>query len=90
MDQPAMGTMASQIGPIPSDGGEFLKFLIVVREIAETINPIEERINKIRELLAVPKWMDFDLVWWVSYSACTNSLARFFSNSSHTSSYLPS
>ena len=57
--EPSTGTMASQIGQIPSDGGEFLQFLITVRKIAETINPIAERIGKLKELASVERWSDF-------------------------------
>lgn len=35
-EQSPPSTMASQVGPIPQDGGEFLPFLIEYRRIVET------------------------------------------------------
>lgn len=53
------GTMSSDIGPIPADGGEYLKFLLVVRRIVEQPTPIIERIMELRAELARPKWQEF-------------------------------
>jgi hypothetical protein len=49
-------TCASDIGQIPRDGGEYLKFLIAIRKIVELDEPIENRIDKLREMQMVDDW----------------------------------
>jgi hypothetical protein len=56
LDKPPEGAMASEIGPIPIDGGDFLPFLLAVRQAVECANPIAYRIEKLRELLADRRW----------------------------------
>ena len=53
------GTMASDIGQIPRDGGDYLKFLLKVREIIEELSPIEVRRTRLREELRNPAWAYF-------------------------------
>ncbi|MES2262090.1 MAG: hypothetical protein V4724_26515 [Pseudomonadota bacterium] len=53
------GTMASTIGPITSDGGEFLQFLLAVRRIVEQVAPINERVAELRAELTRPHWQEF-------------------------------
>lgn len=50
IDNPSMGTMASSIGQIQNDGGNFLPFLIAVRTIVESHDSIESRIKLLREM----------------------------------------
>lgn len=49
-------SMASQIGPIPSDGGGYLPFLLQVREVLEGSGTIEERLSKLKALAKSPEW----------------------------------
>jgi len=41
------GTVASDIGPVPEDGGDYLPFLLKVRGIVEADLSIEQRINEL-------------------------------------------
>lgn len=50
---------ASEIGPVPLDGGNFLKFLIAVRKIAESETTIESRISELRGELSRDEWQEF-------------------------------
>lgn len=59
MDEPGPGMMASQMGPIPLDGGEFLRFLIMVREIVESGLPIEARAARLLAELKRTFWCKF-------------------------------
>ncbi|MDO8250443.1 MAG: hypothetical protein Q7T78_12110 [Rhodoferax sp.] len=52
-------TMASDVGQIPSDGGEYLKFLLKVRAIVEQDEPIESRELLLRDELRLPEWSGF-------------------------------
>ena len=52
------GIMASQIGYIPSNGGDYLPFLIRVREIVETVNSVDWRITELKKLLAEQRFVD--------------------------------
>lgn len=47
---PPEGKMASVVGPIPTDGGGFLKFLKDFRSIVESDAPVPERLSEIRSL----------------------------------------
>lgn len=53
------GQMASDVGPVPADGGEYLKFLIAVRRIAERNAPIDRRMSLLKELLAREEYEGF-------------------------------
>lgn len=53
------GTMASDVGPIPVDGGDYLKFLFKIRAIVEAFGGIEVRRTLLREELRKPEWADF-------------------------------
>lgn len=48
--------MSSIVGPIPYDGGDFMPFLISVREVVEVDAPVEERRKNLHELLDRTKW----------------------------------
>jgi len=52
LSPPSAGAMVSAIGPIPSDGGAFLPFLISFREIVEGSGPVESKIKRVREMCA--------------------------------------
>ncbi len=52
-------TMASDIGQIPGDGGDYLKFLLKVRTIVELDEPIESRKARLSEELRQPEWASF-------------------------------
>lgn len=58
VDQPPPGDMASEIGPIPRDGGDYLPFLIAVREVVESHDTIEQRIANLNKLALSEKWRD--------------------------------
>ena len=59
LDEPPPGQLASSIGPIPLDGGDYLKFLIAVREIVESANSIDDRMALIISEVSRPKWYMF-------------------------------
>lgn len=44
---PDEGTMASSIGPVPTDGGDLLAFLIEFRQVVESNKPIKEKLRHI-------------------------------------------
>ena len=50
--------MASEVGPIPVDGGDLLKLLIRVREVVEDDTPIELRRKLLRVRLNGLPWQD--------------------------------
>jgi len=52
-------TCASDIGQIPQDGGEYLKFLIAIRKIVELDEPIDNRIKKLREMPILDEWKTY-------------------------------
>lgn len=56
---PPPGMMASTFGPIPTDGGDYLPFLIAVRRIIEAHDTIEHRIEKLREMPLVAGWKTY-------------------------------
>ncbi len=56
-DPPSL--IASSIGLIPADGGNYLKFLIAVREIVESINSISHRLASLTVELGQSKWANF-------------------------------
>lgn len=51
-------TMASEIGPIPADGGKYLDFLLCVRSIAESEESIDDRIDRMRKEIGSTYWQD--------------------------------
>jgi hypothetical protein len=59
MDEPNPGMMASTVGPIATDGGDFLKFLIVVRRIVESEQTVETRASRLDEELRLTYWCKF-------------------------------
>lgn len=61
LDEPE-SLMASSIGLIPSDGGDYLKFLIAVREIAESANSIGDRVAALAHEVIRPQWLNFQHV----------------------------
>lgn len=52
-------TRASDIGQVPADGGEYLKFLLAVRRIVENAESISVRIGRLRQLLCDSRWSVF-------------------------------
>lgn len=52
-------TTSSDIGQIPSDGGEYLKFLIKIRTIVEADSSVEDRRTLLRKELRQPEWNEF-------------------------------
>tara|TARA_R110002073_G_scaffold299249_2_gene466156 strand:+ start:1876 stop:2649 length:774 start_codon:yes stop_codon:yes gene_type:complete len=68
MDEPVSGTMASSVGQIPSDGGEYLKFLIAVRKIVESHDSIESRSRQLNEIPIPTEWKIYlDKLWGMSH-----------------------
>lgn len=57
MNEPPPGAHASSIGPIVAR--DYLPFLIAIREIVELNESIENRIDKLREMLSVCDWQEF-------------------------------
>jgi len=59
IDLPEMppGAHASSIGPIVA--GDYLPFLIAIRKIVELNESIENRIDKLREMLSACDWQEF-------------------------------
>lgn len=53
-------SMASQVGSVPADGGDFLPFLKDFRRVVEGPEPVPEQIETLRELKRKdPKYRDF-------------------------------
>lgn len=52
-------SIASDIGPIPCDGGEYLKFLLKVRRAVEGEGRSEDRLLRLREELSDPSWATY-------------------------------
>ena len=50
LPSPPDGSMASEIGPIPTDGGAFLPFLKRFRQIVEGEGSVDSKIKRIREM----------------------------------------
>lgn len=59
MDDPPEGMIASAVGPIPRDGGEFLTFLIVVRELVEGCEEVDVRAARLCDELNRTIWCKF-------------------------------
>lgn len=53
------GTMSSDVGPIPANGGDFLRFLTAAREAVEVDGGIQARIALLRSVLRSPEWRKF-------------------------------
>lgn len=49
------GTMASEIGQVPTDGGDLLPFLIAYRTILESEGSVDERLRRVKALLDAPE-----------------------------------
>lgn len=54
--------MASSIGLIPGDGGDYLRCLIAVREIVESANSIDDRVTALAHEVVRPQWLKFQHV----------------------------
>ena len=52
-------TMASDIGQIPNDGGDYLKFLLQVRGIIEGADSVKSRKRALSDELKNPEWSGF-------------------------------
>lgn len=61
LDEPP-SLIASSIGLIPGDGGDYLKFLIVVREIVESANSIGDRMAALVHEVIRPQLLKFQHV----------------------------
>ena len=57
--RPMGGSMASDIGPIPADGGDYIPYLMFVRAILESEEPIEVRVGKLRSMVLKKEWEPF-------------------------------
>ncbi len=53
-----VSTMASDIGQIPQDGGEYLRFLIALRTAAEGVGSADERRAGVALITKDPQWCD--------------------------------
>jgi hypothetical protein len=54
--------MASDVGPIPRDGGNYLPFLISVREVVESDTTIEDRRERLRQTLDATQWPEYVII----------------------------
>lgn len=54
LDEPEF-SIASEIGPVPRDGGRFLTFLVAARSIIETRAWVDERRSRLQALLRLPE-----------------------------------
>ncbi len=52
-------TMASDVGPIPADGGDYLAFLLAVRRIVEGRETISDRRSRLSGELSEKRWSTF-------------------------------
>lgn len=52
-------TMASDVGPIPADGGDYLKMLIAVRTVVEASMPVFDRRRELLATLDQPQWGEY-------------------------------
>lgn len=77
VDEPPPGDMASEIGYIPSDGGDYLLFLIAVREIVESHDTAEQRIGNLEKLASSEKWRGFP-GWGDGVQKIENQFFPFF------------
>jgi len=59
IDDPITGTVASDVGPIPFDGGDYLKFLFAVREAAEGNGTVQDRRDATAKSLRKPAGIKF-------------------------------
>ena len=59
IEEAPMDTMASDVGPIPSDGGDYLKFLIAIRDIVERKNSVTKRLAELNAEMENGKWNVF-------------------------------
>lgn len=50
--------MASEIGPIPTDGGEYLRFLLCIRAIAEGEKSIDAKLLLLRKEMSSKRWQN--------------------------------
>ena len=55
----ATSMMASEIGPIPLHGGDFLRFLLIIREIAESNRSSQKRCDLIEAECRSESWTSF-------------------------------
>jgi hypothetical protein len=53
------GTMASDVGQVPRDGGEYLTLLVRLRKIVESDLAVEQRRMALRDELRKPEWADY-------------------------------
>lgn len=56
IDEPSFATMSSDVGMIPRDGGDYLKFLLSARGAAEGTGAIEDRRAAVARVLSDPAW----------------------------------
>jgi hypothetical protein len=75
LDELPEAAMASDIGPIPVDGWDFLPFLLAVRQAVECVNPIGYRIEQLGEVLADRRWQHIVSIYPLS---ADEIIDRFF------------
>jgi hypothetical protein len=85
INPPADGMMASAIGPVPSDGGTFLPFLIEFRRIVESDLPTFEKLKQVdRFSKSTPEYQrirrrlgaDFAKVWFAKQLTVVPGIGR--------------
>lgn len=57
IDDAPPGEQASDIGPIVA--ADYLPFLVAIRKIVESYDPIERRVKKLRQMPVAAEWQDF-------------------------------
>lgn len=58
LNLPVLSEVASEIGPISSSGGKFLRFLLSIRSIAERQASIDKRVQSLKEEMSSEHWQD--------------------------------
>lgn len=59
IDLGAGATVSSDIGPIPSDGGAYLKLLLAIRSVVERRDAASQRREDLNKVLSEAKWKAF-------------------------------
>ena len=60
MDESHGDWMASHVGPIPLDGGDYIRFLIAIRNIVERCDPAQDRKRLLSIEVMRPEWGKFN------------------------------
>ena len=79
------GAMASDVGQIPLDGGEYLKLLVSLRKVVESDLTIEQRRTALRDELRKPEWAVYCARLGGKQAVCDKLFSPFIGTISGTS-----